>query len=119
MLSRWLYSRVLSSTLYKPAVQPEAITPQRRLVKLAAALGDETRLRILNVLASSELAASEIADRLGVERTSLHHHLGILRSAGLLKIHDDGLRCWRFARSDDGAGDLGSALAEYLRPPAG
>jgi DNA-binding transcriptional ArsR family regulator len=113
-----------STAIFLCSVADEAFddgpaAPPRRLVKLAAALGDETRLRILNVLSSSELTASEIADRLGVERTSLHHHLGILRSAGLLKIHDDGLRGWRFARAADGAGDLGAALAEYLRPPLG
>ena len=89
--------------------------PPRRLVKLATALGDETRLRILRVLVQSELTASEIADRLGVERTSLHHHLGIRRSAGLLKIHDDGLRGWRFARASEDSGELASALADYLR----
>jgi DNA-binding transcriptional ArsR family regulator len=113
-----------STAIFLCSVADEAFddgptAPPRRLVKLAAALSDETRLRILNILADSELTASEIADRLGVERTSLHHHLGILRSAGLLKIHDDGLRGWRFARAADGAGDLGAALAEYLRPPLG
>lgn len=88
--------------------------PPRRLVKLAAALGDELRLRILHVLADGELTASEIADHLGVERTSLHHHLGILRSAGLLTIRDDGVGGWRFARRADGVQDVGAALAEYL-----
>lgn len=70
--------------------------------------------RILNVRAGSELTASEIADRLGVQRTSLHHHLGILRSAGLLKIHDDGTHGWRFSRATDDPGDLAAALADYL-----
>jgi DNA-binding transcriptional ArsR family regulator len=88
--------------------------PPRRLVKLAAALGDELRLRILYVLADDELTASEIADRLGVLRTSLYHHLGILRSAGLLTIHDDGIHGWRYARRADGIGDVGTELTGYL-----
>jgi DNA-binding transcriptional ArsR family regulator len=95
------------------AFDDDPSAPPRRLVKLTFALGDDTRLRILKVLAGSELTATEIADRLGVDRTSLHHHLGILRSAGLLRIHDDGLRGWRFARAAEG-GDLAAALAEYL-----
>jgi DNA-binding transcriptional ArsR family regulator len=99
------------------AFDDDPAAPPRRLVKLASALGDELRLRILRVLGDAELSASEIADRLGVERTSLHHHLGILRSAGLLQIHDDGLRGWRFARAADV--DLAAVLADYLGPPAG
>jgi DNA-binding transcriptional ArsR family regulator len=96
------------------AFEDDPAAPPRRLVKLAAALGDETRLRILRVLVGQELTASEIADQLGVERTSLHHHLGILRSAGLLKIRDDGSRGWRFSRAGDNAGDLAAALSDYL-----
>jgi DNA-binding transcriptional ArsR family regulator len=100
------------------AFEDDPAAPPRRLVKLAAALGDERRLRILHVLADRELTASEIADRLGVERTSLHHHLGILRSAGLLAIRDDGISGWRYARRPESVGDVGAALAAYLEPPA-
>ena len=99
------------------AFDDDPAAPPRRLVKLAAALGDERRLRILHALGDGELTASEIADRLGVERTSLHHHLGILRSAGLVTIHDDGVRGWRFARRPEGAGDVGTALTDYLGSP--
>jgi DNA-binding transcriptional ArsR family regulator len=70
--------------------------------KVAAALGDELCLRILRVVMDEQLSASEIADRLGVDRTSLHHHLGILRSAGLLSIRDDGVQGWRYMLRDDG-----------------
>jgi DNA-binding transcriptional ArsR family regulator len=90
--------------------------PPRRLVKVAAALGDELRLRILRVVMDEQLSASEIADRLGVDRTSLHHHLGILRSAGLLSIRDDGVQGWRYMLRDDGFEDVGAWLSGYLRP---
>ena len=99
------------------AFDDDQAAPPRRLVKLAAALGDERRLRILHALADVELTASEIADRLGVERTSLHHHLGILRSAGLVTIHDDGVHGWRFARRAEGVGEVGAELVEYLGGP--
>jgi DNA-binding transcriptional ArsR family regulator len=101
------------------AFDDDPVAPPRRLVKLAAALGDELRLRILHTLADGELTASEIADRLGVERTSLHHHLGILRSAGLVSIHDDGVHGWRFTRRADSVDDVGAALTAYLSPSSG
>jgi len=94
----------------------DAAAPPRRLVKTAAALGDELRLRVLHLLRDEDLNASEIAERLGVERTSLHHHLGILRSAGLLTIRDEGERGWRFALREDGLRGLGPELESYLGP---
>ena len=99
------------------AFDMDPAAPPRRLVKVAAALGDELRLRVLYLLRDEQLSASEIAERLDVDRTSLHHHLGILRSAGLLTIRDDGVRGWRYALRDDGLEGVGSALETYLHPP--
>jgi DNA-binding transcriptional ArsR family regulator len=107
-------TQILLCSVADDSLEDDPGAPPRRLVKLAAALGDERRLRILHVLADAELTASDIADRLGVERTSLHHHLGILRSAGLLAIRDDGVNGWRYRRRPDGIGDVGTALTEYL-----
>jgi DNA-binding transcriptional ArsR family regulator len=98
------------------ALDVDPTAPPRRLVKAAAALGDELRLRVLHMLRDEDLNASEIAERLGVERTSLHHHLGILRSAGLLTIRDEGERGWRFALREDGLRGLGPELESYLGP---
>jgi DNA-binding transcriptional ArsR family regulator len=97
------------------AFDMDPAAPPRRLVKVAAALGDELRLRVLHVLRDEQLTASEIAERLEIDRTSLHHHLGILRSAGLLTIRDEGVRGWRYALRDDGLEGVGPALASYLR----
>lgn len=110
----WGSIEIFLCSVADEAFEDDPAAPPRRLVKLAAALGDELRLRILYALADGEMTASEIADRLGVERTSLHHHLGILRSAGLLTIRDDGVRGWRFARPPEGVADVGAALKEYL-----
>jgi DNA-binding transcriptional ArsR family regulator len=112
------------TTIFLCSVADEAFdadpaAPPRRLVKVAAALGDELRLRVLHELAEGPLTASEIADRLGVDRTSLHHHLGILRSAGLLAIRDDGIRGWRYALRDDGVREVAPALAAYLGQGSG
>jgi DNA-binding transcriptional ArsR family regulator len=96
------------------AFDDDPAAPPRLLVKMAAAVGDELRLRILRVLADDELSASEIADRLGVDRTSLHHHLGILRSAGLVAIHDDGVQGWLYKRRGARVADIGTELAAYL-----
>ena len=59
--------------------------PPPRLVKLVKALADEGRLKVLYALRERELTGMEIAELLGVPRTSLWHHIVILRSAGLVR----------------------------------
>ena len=88
--------------------------PPRRLVQAAAALGDELRLRILHELKTGDFTATQLAERLGVDRTSLHHHLGILRSAGLLAVRAEGVQSWRYALRAEGIAAATDALAGYL-----
>lgn len=88
--------------------------PPRRLVQAAAALGDELRLRILHELKSGDCTATQLAERVGFDRTSLHHHLGILRSAGLLAVRADGVQSWRYSLRPEGVTGATDALASYL-----
>jgi DNA-binding transcriptional ArsR family regulator len=60
--------------------------PPARLVRLHQALGDERRLRILRHLTNEQVGFQELSNALGVPKSSLHYHLGILRSAGLLRV---------------------------------
>ncbi len=48
------------------------------------ALGDPTRLRILQVLAAGERCVCEVQDEVGVAPNLLSHHLKVLREAGLV-----------------------------------
>jgi DNA-binding transcriptional ArsR family regulator len=57
-----------------------------RLVELARAAGDPTRGAILAALAEGQHTAVRLAETLGSPRTTLLHHLAILRAAGLLHI---------------------------------
>ena len=48
------------------------------------ALGDETRLRILEYLASGERSVSDVMARLDLGQSLISHHLRILRESGLV-----------------------------------
>jgi ArsR family transcriptional regulator, arsenate/arsenite/antimonite-responsive transcriptional repressor len=48
------------------------------------ALGDETRLRILEYLAAGERSVSDVMTRLDLGQSLASHHLRILRESGLL-----------------------------------
>jgi DNA-binding transcriptional ArsR family regulator len=48
------------------------------------ALGDETRLRILEELAAGEASVSDLMERIELGQSLMSHHLRILREAGLV-----------------------------------
>jgi protein-tyrosine-phosphatase/DNA-binding transcriptional ArsR family regulator len=49
-----------------------------------AALGEESRLAIIDLLAHADLAPSELGTRLGIPTNLMAHHLQILEQAGLV-----------------------------------
>jgi len=56
------------------------------------ALGDETRLRLLEILAAGEQCVSDLMDTLGLGQSLVSHHLRTLREAGLVTVRRDGRR---------------------------
>ncbi|MFL5737553.1 MAG: ArsR/SmtB family transcription factor [Actinomycetota bacterium] len=64
----------------------DATAPPPALLRLYKALGDEKRLRMLKILAGSSATLQELADGVGLAKSSAHHHLVILRSAGLVRV---------------------------------
>jgi hypothetical protein len=114
--AEWRSSTLILCSVGDEAFDDDPAAPPRRLVKAAIALGDELRLRALHELRGGELTASELAERLGVDRTSLHHHLGILRSAGLVTVRANGAESWHYSARADGIAGATSALTGYLDP---
>lgn len=90
----------------------EAIDPlaaPQSVVRLHRALGDETRLRILKLLAGRDLYLTEIAQQLEFSKPTIKHHLAILRSAGLVTITESGTVVYyslRRNRLDDASADI-------------
>jgi len=70
-------------------------------------LGDETRLRLLRLLAREALNVSELTSVLGVAQSGVSRHLALLREAGLVAEQRSGVFAWyRLAPvADDQSGD--------------
>ena len=67
------------------------------------AIGEETRLRIMGLLAQGELTVTEITAILGQSQPRVSRHLKILADAGLAERHREG--AWMFYRAASGAYD--------------
>jgi DNA-binding transcriptional ArsR family regulator len=91
----------------------ERDVPPPRLVRLSKALGDEKRLRVLRALADGEKSLMELADMFGVAKTTMHHHMIILRSAGLISVATDKKR---YRLRHETVPDVGALLNEFLGP---
>jgi len=73
------------------------------------AAAEETRLRILALLAEGELSVSDLTDILGQSQPRISRHLKLLVEAGIVERHREG--AWAFFRvAEQGAG------AALLRP---
>ncbi len=60
--------------------------------QLFRALGDRTRLRIVNLLACGSLCVCDIQRILEQPQSSVSRHLALLKSAGLIRDRRDGMR---------------------------
>lgn len=84
--------------------------PVATLEQLFRALGDDTRLRILGLLASGETCVCHIHGALGIPQPTASRHLAYLRKSGLVSTRRDGFWIhYRMALPDD------PAVASVLR----
>lgn len=63
---------------------------EKSFSKYFKAFSDKSRLRILLLLSSKELAVNEIAAAVGLSQPTVSRHLGILREAGVVTDRREG-----------------------------
>jgi len=102
---------ILTYPVADESVTAETDAPPLRLVRLSKALGDERRLRILRILGSGDKTLMELAELFEVPKTTMHHHMIALRSAGLVTL-TSGTKRYRLRR--DALPDVGELLRLYL-----
>jgi DNA-binding transcriptional ArsR family regulator len=78
--------------------------------------GDEGRLKLLRRLSSGPISLSEATAELDVAKATAHHHLSILRQAGLVVDRWRGRGSRATALREDPAEAAADLLAAYLQP---
>lgn len=89
--------------------------PPLRLIRLTKALGDEKRLRILRALAEEPRSLVGLAELFEMPKTSMHHHMITLRSAGLVSVTADKSE---YRLRADALPGLTQLLGGYISPTA-
>jgi DNA-binding transcriptional ArsR family regulator len=79
-----------------------------------AVLGDPTRRRIVEMLATRELPAGEIARRFDMTPPAVSQHLKLLRDAGIVSVRRDAQRRM-YALDPRGLAELDAWLARFRR----
>lgn len=96
---------------------PEA--PPSWLVRLYKALSDDKRLRILRRLGEGPTSLDELTEMLGLTKSTVHHHIGLLRGAGLIRVRvpsDESKGKHReYTLREQVIGDASAFLDSYLR----
>jgi DNA-binding transcriptional ArsR family regulator len=68
-------------------------------IKLLKAMGDETRIKILQYLLNGEKCACTIVPFIGKAQPTVSQHLKILVEAGILDVQRTGSRCFTGSRT--------------------
>src|SRR5579864_6529699 len=68
--------------------------PATALLMVFKALADESRLKIIGLLASAEHNVHDLAKLLKLKEPTVSHHLAMLREAGLVQMRTEGNTHW-------------------------
>jgi DNA-binding transcriptional ArsR family regulator len=64
------------------------------LLAFFKAMADESRLKIIGALAQGEHSVQELAGLLGLKEPTVSHHLGVLKSLGIVTARAEGTTRW-------------------------
>lgn len=85
--------------------------------RLLKAIADETRMRILNLLAQDELSASDLMEILNMGQSRVSTHLALLKEVGLVNDHRAGRRSLYNLQPGPGAPLWEKVFGENRRAP--
>jgi ArsR family transcriptional regulator len=80
--------------------------------QLFRAFSDETRVRLLHLMRTSEVCVCDLVDTLRVPQPTASRHLAILRRAGLVSVRKEG--SWSYYSLAPARGKLHEKLIECL-----
>ena len=93
------YVQTLTPSLVRDDTLVQALADTFRI------LGDPTRVRIVDALASGQLCVHEISERIGLSESAVSHQLRLMRSMRIVRGRREG-RCVYYTLDDQHVLDL-------------
>jgi DNA-binding transcriptional ArsR family regulator len=115
MIAEHQDARIFCHPVSDESLTVDRDAPPMHLLRLYEALADERRLRIVRRLARESMTLQEMSDFLGIAKSTMHHHLAVLRGAGLLQC-ESGSKRYELRR--DALSDLSGLLSIYVDEPS-
>ena len=69
---------------------PETQAQFQQLLRFFKALANESRLKIVGILANREATVGDLADLLDLRAPTVSHHLAVLKELGLVRMRAEG-----------------------------
>ena len=89
MISEYRDAKIFAYPVADASLEADVDAPPAHLLRLYEALADERRLKVVRRLANETLSLGEMAEWLGIAKSTMHHHVALLRAAGLLATSGD------------------------------
>jgi DNA-binding transcriptional ArsR family regulator len=96
--------------VYSAGPEPAA---EERLALLGRALADPKRVEILALVGRGVERPGELVEATGLTRSTVHHHLALLRGARLVELEGNA-RAYRYLPRADAAAELEALLSEVV-----
>ncbi len=104
--------KIICYSVSDESMTAEGDLPSPRLLRLLKALSDETRLRILKRLSTGQYTLQQLAKHFNVGKPLMHHHLIVLRGAGLIQLRGGTQKLYSLRHDTIAA--VGPLLTKYL-----
>lgn len=91
--------------------------PSSKLIRLASALGDSKRLKIMQYLYRGERTFMDVVSFLGMSKSTVHYHMATLRAAGFIRVNvasDDSIS---YSLRHNVLNEVSEVLRDYIEQP--
>ncbi|WP_232698696.1 ArsR/SmtB family transcription factor [Brevibacillus daliensis] len=109
------YYKGFVTCLYPIELDDHSHFISKRTLHSFTSLSDENRVLILKSLHVRVLTFTELLDITGLAKSNLHYHLGMLRSAGLIRAHHSSERVINYSLRMESLSTMHDRLLSYIK----
>lgn len=95
-------------------VSADANEPSPKLLRMVRCISDLNRLKILRFVYQKQKSFMDIVHELGLAKSTVHHHMVVLRAAGLVRVYVSQDQGARYSLRESKIGEISALLTEFV-----